>query len=620
MLHPKNNRIDYGEQLMPPEGYELAHAVGTTYSLDLEALMMIPVAMFYSQSMEADPAKVSHEMLNSITKAAEKVTIFFQNSHLKVPKKYHPILAYWEKGIVPVNMPKYNASFHPKIWLARFDNPEGDTIFRMITTSRNLTFDRSWDIAFSSTGRVGEKDVEANRPLIDFFKDLEAITQRKLPENFLTLLSKVSFKAPTGFEKMQFWPIGVPSSKSAGKNYSNPITKGQWDDLLIMSPFLDSKTINEHWDITKKRFWLFSTTNSLNQLSSAELEETNPHQFSEEIAMAEYQEIFSETDVEPSMQNLHAKFYSATKNGKSHIFIGSANCTAAAQERNIEFIVELSGNSIYSWTPQQLYKSLTTADHENGVALFKPFSATDEQANKVQSNFEEGIRKLRYQLSQLKIKGELTSLEGANAYSLSIIFDQPQFDLPSDCKVFFRPVAEEQKKPIELISGEDHTINHFGPYLESQLSPFLAFTIMAPDGQSCYFLLSMDIDLPESRLHRIFSSIIDSDEKFLRYLTFLLTGEDNEIIHKNPDENNGKRPLDATKNYHSLNGIPLFEKLMVAASRYPKRLDDVNYLVKKLREEVMPDEQNPLRMEFEKLWEAFKPFTTKFNENEAENK
>ncbi len=51
MLHPKNNRIDYGEQLIPPDGYELAHAIGTTYSLDLEALMILPVALFYAQKL-----------------------------------------------------------------------------------------------------------------------------------------------------------------------------------------------------------------------------------------------------------------------------------------------------------------------------------------------------------------------------------------------------------------------------------------------------------------------------------------------------------------------------------------------------------------------------------------
>lgn len=55
MLHPKNNRIDYGEQLIPPAGYELAHAIGTTYSLDLEALMVLPVALFILKLLMAIP-------------------------------------------------------------------------------------------------------------------------------------------------------------------------------------------------------------------------------------------------------------------------------------------------------------------------------------------------------------------------------------------------------------------------------------------------------------------------------------------------------------------------------------------------------------------------------------
>ena len=71
MLHPKNDRIDYGEQLIPPEGYELTQAIGTSYSLDLEALMLVPVALFYAQHLDGNPDTPGYDMLEAITKAAE---------------------------------------------------------------------------------------------------------------------------------------------------------------------------------------------------------------------------------------------------------------------------------------------------------------------------------------------------------------------------------------------------------------------------------------------------------------------------------------------------------------------------------------------------------------------
>ena len=45
MLAPDKCRIDYGEQLIAPEGFELSQAIATTYSLDLNTLLTVPIAM-----------------------------------------------------------------------------------------------------------------------------------------------------------------------------------------------------------------------------------------------------------------------------------------------------------------------------------------------------------------------------------------------------------------------------------------------------------------------------------------------------------------------------------------------------------------------------------------------
>ena len=39
MLNPNNDRLDYGQVLAPPSNYKLDFAIGTTYSLDLDALV-----------------------------------------------------------------------------------------------------------------------------------------------------------------------------------------------------------------------------------------------------------------------------------------------------------------------------------------------------------------------------------------------------------------------------------------------------------------------------------------------------------------------------------------------------------------------------------------------------
>ena len=71
LLDAKINRLDYGEQLIPPHhSYDLDFAVGTTYSLDLEAIMVLPVAMFYSRHLDCSPDDLHFDVLFKPSRSA----------------------------------------------------------------------------------------------------------------------------------------------------------------------------------------------------------------------------------------------------------------------------------------------------------------------------------------------------------------------------------------------------------------------------------------------------------------------------------------------------------------------------------------------------------------------
>ena len=55
MFRPDSNRdrTDYGGILMPPDGYRLDRAVGTTYSLDLEALTAVAICLGLSEETDS---------------------------------------------------------------------------------------------------------------------------------------------------------------------------------------------------------------------------------------------------------------------------------------------------------------------------------------------------------------------------------------------------------------------------------------------------------------------------------------------------------------------------------------------------------------------------------------
>lgn len=52
MLSPKDDRVDYGDKLRPPQGFELNCALATSFTLDLETLMCLPIALCFDNTLE----------------------------------------------------------------------------------------------------------------------------------------------------------------------------------------------------------------------------------------------------------------------------------------------------------------------------------------------------------------------------------------------------------------------------------------------------------------------------------------------------------------------------------------------------------------------------------------
>lgn len=609
VLHPKYNRIDYGEQLIPPANYELVQAIGTTYSLDLEALMVLPVALFYSQTLDGNPDEVRYDMLEALTKVAEKITIYCQQGQMKVPQKYHHLMAYWEKGIEPVTMLDHLSSFHPKVWLARYENKEKPPVYRLLVTSRNLTFARDWDVAFSTDGEVSDREQPQNKPLLHFLQYLNSAGKRKIPPSFMQDLMKVQFDLPERFEGLKFIPIGITDPEKR-KPYKNPLTasKNAWDELLIVSPFVDKTTLNTLSEYTTKKLpYLLSRKDALDGVTEGVLHNFSCWQFSQFIQQAEFMEELSEEDTLPSEQNLHAKLFVAMSEKTPHWYLGSANCTDPAQGRNVEFMVELIASNTAGFRTKDVFNSLTDSGKAEGVMLFEPY----DFGSRV--NIEEGrridldIRKIKYDLSLLSIKGTADKIEGGTAYNLTIIIDATELELPLGYQIKIKPLPEQQKAAAILKTGSVNVIKDFTGYAETALSPFLEFEINKDGLSHSRFLLSMEIELPADRLNKIFTSIINSREKFLKYLTFLLTGEETEVI-KNPTPGGRRNSIPGPDNDWNFSGIPVFEKLFIAVSRYPEKLSSVDLLIKRLKTESTQLEEPIITEEFESFWSVFQTF------------
>jgi hypothetical protein len=608
MLHPKNNRIDYGEQLIPPEGYDLAYAVGSTYSLDLEALMILPVALFYAQKLDGNPDDLRYDMLDAITKAADKITVYYQSGQLKVPKKYHHLMAYWEKGIQSFTMPNHVSSFHPKVWVIRYESKDKfPSKYRVLVTSRNLTFARDWDVAFSTDGEVSMQEQPNNLPLVHFLQHLNSVGKKNIPTAFINDLMKVKFDIPDKFDTLEFMPIGIKNPKTT-KIYTNPITaeNALWNEMLIVSPFVDKPTLDKLHHNTRQKPFLLSRKDELDGIPNETLQLFDTWQFNQFFEKAEFLQELEEDGIEPFSQNLHAKLFVAMADKIPHWYLGSANCSDPAQGRNIEFMVELKGSKGAGLKTKDIFNELSDSNKTDGITLFTRYDKENKASVEEQKNIDAAIRKIKYDLTLMPIKGKAMIIEGGTAYNLNLEIDARKLKLPSGFSVSIKPLPEQNKAGVYLVDQSINNIDKFTGYAETELSIFLVVEIYNEDISYSHFLLPMEIELPDSRLNKIFTSIISSRDKFYKYLAFLLTGEETNLIGNSGSLKDNS--LLNAEGLFSLGGIPIYEKLLIATSRYPEKLKSIDLLIQRLKNESADLEEPIISNEFESFWQIFQTF------------
>lgn len=173
------DRVNYGSLLCPPDGFTLQFAVGTTYSLDLEALTAVCLSLGLAEDTDSTLRQNPVAMLRALQKVTEKMLIFCEAGQIKMPKKTNSLSLLLEKTIVPVALPKVKGlghypAFHPKTWLLQYRSPQGEYRYRFAVLSRNLTFDRNWDITFSMDGTPAGDTVPKTEPLVHYLEFLRA--------------------------------------------------------------------------------------------------------------------------------------------------------------------------------------------------------------------------------------------------------------------------------------------------------------------------------------------------------------------------------------------------------------------------------------------------------------
>jgi HKD family nuclease len=586
MLDVRRNRVNYGEIIAPPAGYELTKAVGTTYTLDLYALLAMPVAMFYANSLDGDFTINRYDVLEAIRQSKDRIDLFCQKGKIKVQKEYNNLLAFMEDCVEEVETPIKDSSFHPKIWVLRFEKKE-EVIYRLVVLSRNLTFDRSWDIAFHSEAKVGKFVNAESKKLVAFLKSFYDQTNRKSEPCFLTDLSMVNFTVPIGFSELEILPI----QHFIKSDLLNPLKERSHSEILIISPFIHVTTLKSLQKVNK-RISVISRKEELDKLDHKQLKNIQFFNINPFVVDGE-RGIDSEGE-EPLSQNLHAKVFIASNGGSTDWYFGSANATEPAFDRNVECMVKI--RTVNKSLSLKMVKKQLLEDQNN---LFVPYTIPKESSTEENNETQDKIREIIFNLNKLELIGTVEHAENEN-FNLTCLVDlttMNECDLDLKMRLIHRDNERESLKKASL-----NKIT-FKNIALTNLSKYVVLEIWSSSSLVYSSIYKLKINIPEGREDVIFNRIINNRVKFLQYLQFILQ----------PERTIGSREIKdmATHEDGSSNilsdligsGSAIYEALMLTASRNPNKLKQIDSIIERLKKadsEVVND--------FLPIWKVYKTF------------
>jgi hypothetical protein len=618
MLEP-DDRHPLLDALQPPAGFALDRAVGTTFSLDLQALLTAPVAFALFEAQEADDAQSATVLLEAIRRSASRIDVFCQAGQIAIPRDYPPLVAYAEDVVHEVTPEVKARVFHPKVWVIRFRSAEGELSYRLLCLSRNLTFDRSWDTVLrldGSPARRSGKLTTRNRPLAKFVNALPALTVRKLDEvradavrDLADELLGVEFELPPGFYELRFWPLGIPGLPKW------PFSDEGWahSRLLVISPFLSPGLLSrlrapgsrdalvsrgETLDtLSPEDFGDFEETFVLSQPATGD-DEPAPEQLS-----AEAEELAERPEF--PLSGLHAKLFVSEYSNMARIWTGSANATSAAFGGNVEFLVELQGARSACGLDAVLQGQ---SGRVKLIDLLETYQPSGEPVTETeQQQLEHRLDEIRREIASRGFEASVRVVKGEDESYEMLVRSQTTAPPPAMRGIQGRmwPIAlgDSAAKPLGPVFSKG---TRFSPVSFGGLTAFFAIELVgkSPGAQAAvrFVVTASLLGAPANRYDRLLTSILRNQSDVLRYLVLLLAGESEASLGGSLLGSDGQRG----DSWAAWGGLPLLESMVRALARDPERIDHIARLLESLRasEEGRALIPEGLTEVWEPIWEA----------------
>ena len=563
MLSPEARTVAM-DLLRSPPGYRLDLAVLTTYTLDLETLLALPFAVVAHADGGVD--KLLEDpllLLQGLREAGDRIHVFVDETGIAVPRRQRELYATLEQSVHPVRATG-GGVFHPKVWLVRFvaHDGEDDAVIRVAVLSRNLTFDRSWDVALASEAKPRGRPVAASGALGRLAGDLATLSTMPLPGELVTKLGdfaktiwRCAFPAPDGFadSPIRFHAMGLKRAR----RWRPKISNGR--DVLAIAPFVRPRILDTIRDLGWGEGRLVSRHEELASVPEATLD-----RWDEVHVLADAASDEADDDAFARPSGLHAKLVAVEHGWDVTWFVGSANLTPSALDgRNVEIMAEVTGRKSRVGISQFL---------EGFDGLCQRYTRPDEHSTEVAEGMagellENAVRALLASTLEITCNdsGDLWDwcLSGAVAMPPGVTAD-----------VWPVSVGEDQARtlapPIVL------------PLPKSRLTAFAAFRLLTTDcGEAAERRIALKLPIagaPSDRSAEILRSLIDSPERLMAFLRALLAGlgELGQLGDRLGVEGSGAPWRDGFEDER------LLEDMLRTASQEPERLATVRKLISDL--------------------------------------
>lgn len=562
MFDLASNRLSFSELLMPEVGYELVFATGLTYSLDLEALLGIPISLGLLDDVDSDLLRSPFYLLEAIRKSSDKIAIFCNAGNISLPQKIESIYSLLENSVFDIRL-KNKQNFHPKIWFIKYTNDKEESYIKLLILSRNLTFDNSIDICVAMQGDITGVRRNKNKPLADMLKFVAGYADKIKKEKVLGLAEEImyvkKFDISHPFEDYEFLPLGIN-----GCNKDQTGLFEQKSDIIVVSPFLSDSVLRDLTNRSNRKVLL---------TKKSSLTSTAFNCFNEVYIT---KDVLSDNEF-GAKQDIHLKLYFTTTNISNYLYIGSANASYNAFNKNVEFLLKLKYKP-YCMGFKTFYNSFFPAEDSpyEIVKIIPEKKVPDEIQILIDKAFKEAIYALKY--AKVISQNGIYNIE---IKSKKIKIEETILIAPLQRRAMMEPLRED---------------NVFSGLLLRELSEFY---ILSVKDQKIILKLETKGIPKNDRDNAIYKSIIDTKEKFLTYISFMLSEDYSAEILDYADYTGLNSHNDEIKGNMYFTGS-IYEKMLKTLHKNPGRLKEIKDIIKRLDNDVINKEFYELYNQFEK--------------------